>query len=113
MKIRTAIRVNGPITKYRAKRTDGYASKKEAKRGAELELLQRLGVIEGLIKQPVYGLIEKSAAGGVIRYIADFAYFDCEKKEMVVEDVKGFKTPAYRLKKRIMWEKYGIRIAEI
>jgi hypothetical protein len=36
----------------------------------------------------------------VFTYKADFSYFT--DKERVVEDVKGFKTPVYKLKKKLV-----------
>lgn len=102
------------MNKYNAKKTvvDGitFDSKKEAKRYGELLLLQRAGVISNLQLQVPYILINKSKYGRAIKYVADFVYY--ENKQIVVEDVKGIRTPVYRLKKRLFEEKYGIRILE-
>jgi hypothetical protein len=46
-------------------------------------------------------------------YIADFCYFDCDSRQNIVEDTKGFRTPEYRLKKKMMLYFHGIRIREI
>ena len=46
-------------------------------------------------------------------YIADFSYFDCDSGQITVEDAKGFKTPEYRLKKKLMLWIHGIRIKEV
>lgn len=49
-----------------------------------------------------------------ITYIADFVYHDGEK--WIVEDVKGYRTPVYQLKKKMFAYKYreeGLTIAEI
>lgn len=100
-------------SKYHAKRTDGYASKAEAKRGAELELLEKLGQITGLTKQPSFTLIPKDALGSAVVYRADFMYHPVGSTGMVVEDVKGFKTAVYKLKRRLMWKVFGIEIVEI
>lgn len=99
-------------SKYHAKRTDGYASKKEAKRAAELELLQKIGQISGLAMQPSYDLIPKDELGAAVRYRGDFQYFDNGGK-FVLEDVKGFATPVFKIKKRLMWKVYGIKVTEI
>ena len=48
--------------------------------------------------------------GRAIKYVADFVYE--ENGQTVVEDVKGVKTPVYKLKKRMLAEKYGIVIKE-
>ena len=101
-------------TKYHAQRTeyDGikFASKKECLRYIELKNRLKDGTIQDLKLQVPYILIEKSQYGRAIKYIADFTY--TEFGEFVVEDVKGMKTPVYKLKKRLMAEKYGIVIKE-
>lgn len=103
-------------SKYGAVKTeiDGIAfdSKHEASRYRELRLLEQAGEISNLRLQVPFELIAKSKYGTAIRYYADFVYNDC-KGCLVVEDAKGVKTPVYRLKKRIMEEKYGIEIKEI
>lgn len=45
-------------------------------------------------------------------YVADFVYKDAEGNE-VVEDVKGFRTAEYRLKKKMMRALLGIQIKEV
>jgi len=44
-------------------------------------------------------------------YRADFTYVN-EDGQPIVEDVKGFRTPVYRLKKKLMRALYGIEILE-
>jgi hypothetical protein len=61
--------------------------------------------------QVPFVLVEKSEHGRALKYLADFVYFQDGKQ--VVEDVKGVRTPVYRLKKRLVAEKYGIEIREI
>lgn len=76
-------------------------------------IMQYNGEISNLRRQVKYILVDKSAHGGAISYVADFVY---EKNgETVVEDTKSeaTKTPLYRLKKRLMAERYGIIIKEI
>jgi hypothetical protein len=48
-------------------------------------------------------------------YVADFSYVDNVPPHpmTVVEDVKGFRTPLYRLKKKLIEAQYGIAITEI
>lgn len=93
-------------SKYGNKRTelDGYkfASKKEARRYAELRLLQTGKVIEGLICQPAYPLMIGKVRVG--KYIADFAYLEIAGKHrrVVVEDAKGMRTPVFNLKWRMV-----------
>lgn len=102
-------------SKYKAKKTvvDGitFDSKKEAMHYQELKLLERTGEISDLKLQVPFVLIDKSVHGRQIKYVADFVYY--QDGQMVVEDVKGFKTDVYKLKKRLMAERYGIEIKEI
>jgi hypothetical protein len=111
---RVPIRLTAP-SKYRAVRTDGYASKKEALRGAQLEQMQGLGMIADLVKQPRYQLVkgDGSKKDRGVWYVADFAYTDNATGERIVEDVKGCKTAVYRLKKKLVWEFHRIRIQEV
>ena len=90
-----------------------FDSKLEFRRWNELKLLEKAGVIKELKRQVRLPLISKSRYGKEIAYIADFTYFEGEK--FVVEDTKSeaTKTPLYRLKKRLVAEKYGIVIKEI
>ncbi len=102
-------------SKYRAIKTetDGimFDSKHEAARYQELRLLEQVGEIENLRLQVPYELIAKSKYGRSIKYVADFVY---ERNGLtVVEDAKGVRTPVYRFKKRMMAEKYGIKIEEV
>lgn len=106
---RVPIRLHS-FSKYRSQRTDGYASKREARRASELELLERLGEIRGLQKQVSFELIPAQAGERAVRYIADFVYE--RQGTQVVEDAKGMKTPVYRLKRRLMKHLLGITIEE-
>lgn len=103
-------------SKYGAVKTeiDGimFDSKHEASRYRELRLLEQAGEISNLCLQVPFELIAKSKYGTAIRYYADFVYNDSYGR-LIVEDAKGVKTPVYRLKKRMMAEKYGIEIKEI
>lgn len=100
--------------KYRNKKTsvDGirFDSKREANRYMELKLLERAGIIKGLKRQVPYILIDKSRYGRAIKYVADFVYYEDDK--LVVEDVKGVRTPVYKLKKRLIAERFGIEVKE-
>lgn len=89
-------------SKFNAKKTeiDGirFDSKKESERYLELKTLQQAGEIYGLELQvnfPIY--IGKTK---VCTYRADFVYNNC-KGEKIIEDVKGYKTPTYKLKKKL------------
>lgn len=102
------------MSKYHNSKTviDGirFDSKKEANRYMELKLLERAGVIKELRRQVPYVLINRSRYGRAIKYVADFVYYEGDK--LIVEDVKGVRTPVYKLKKRLIAEMYGIEIRE-
>lgn len=117
-------------SKYKSKKieVDGmtFDSRKEYYRWCELCQLERVGKITDLQRQVKYVLIptqyepytvkENGTAkrGKVIErecaYIADFVY--TEKGNVVVEDVKGFKTADYKIKRKLMLAVHGIRIKE-
>lgn len=111
-----------PTRKYHAKKTevDGilFDSTKEARRYVELKALERAGEISNLQRQVRYELIpsQKGEDGKVIEracsYLADFVYVDADGKT-VVEDTKGIRTSAYIIKRKLMLQRYGIRIQEI
>ncbi|MDE2098366.1 MAG: DUF1064 domain-containing protein [Patescibacteria group bacterium] len=101
-------------SKYRNRRVTLYgitfASLKEAHRYQELSLLVKAGEISDLQLQVRFALKVKHTVVGT--YIADFTYW-AKENEFVVEDVKGFRTPIYRLKAKLMKAIYGIEILEI
>lgn len=90
-----------------------FDSKAEARRYGELKLLERVGKISDLQMQKRYEIIGKSECGRALYYVADFVYLEDDKT--VVEDVKSptTLTAVYKLKRRMMIEKYGIKIKEI
>jgi len=117
-------------SKYNAVKTvvDGitFDSKAEARRYGELRFLEKAGEIWDLTIQPVFPLRVVSTTGTVSgaakalagtckdvigKYYGDFQYHD--RTGRVVEDVKGFKTPLYRWKKKHVEAQYGIQIREI
>jgi hypothetical protein len=90
-----------------------FASKREARRYAELKLLAKAGEISGLelqFKMP-FSLDDTI----IFTYVADFTYtrYRLARWERVVEDVKGFKTPLYKLKKRLIESQYKLEIREV
>lgn len=86
------------------------ASSAEARRLAELRLLERAGAISQLELQPRFKIDVNGRKCGV--YVADFQYFHRESGRLVVEDVKGFPTELYKLKRALVEVLYGIRILE-
>lgn len=95
-----------------------FDSQKEARRYHELKLRQQAGEISGLECQKVFELIPKQVDedGKCIerdcKYIADFVYTDKDGRT-VVEDTKGYKTPDYIIKRKLMLKVHGIRVREI
>lgn len=112
---------NGCGSKYHNQKTfiDGirFDSAKEARRYSELKLMQKAGEIDGLQLQTPFELIPKQVddSGKVIEravtYKADFTYW--QNGRLIVEDVKGIKTDAYKVKKKLMLWRHGIRIQEV
>lgn len=109
-----------------------FDSKKEANRYCELLLLEKSGAISNLQLQVKFLLIPtqreecteeykrgkrkgQPKPGRVLEnecsYLADFYYI--ENGNIVVEDTKGVRTKDYIIKRKLMLQKYGIRIKEI
>jgi Protein of unknown function (DUF1064) len=104
-------------SKYRAipVTVDGvrFASKAEARRYGELKLLQKAGKIRKLECHPAFPYHDDKGEVA-FTYYADFAYFEGEiPGRRTVEDVKGIKTPVYKLKKRLIEPRYSIKIMEV
>jgi hypothetical protein len=104
-------------SKFSNVKTGKYDSKKESKRAGELQLLLKAGIIKELEEQKVFVLQETFKARATtpphqletirsIKYIADFYYYDNEKKVYVAEDVKGFKTLHYIIKSKLFRKIY-------
>lgn len=87
-----------------------FDSRKEARRYGELLLMEKAGEICDLRRQVKYVLIPKQAGERECSYYADFVYFDKTKNEEIVEDVKGVMTDAYKIKRKLLLYRYGIRI---
>lgn len=115
-----------------------FDSRKEANRFQELRMLERAGKIKALERQVKYVLIPtqreasfevyksgpnkgRRKTGKVIEhecnYVADFVY--TQDGETVVEDVKGYRDPSsaayakFVIKRKLMLERYGIRVKEV
>lgn len=117
-------------SKYHSRKTKRngitYDSQKEAHRHAELMMLERCGMISELQTQVKFVLIP-AQYGDVFdpyrrrtmrkcierecSYIADFVYK--ENGQTVVEDVKGYRTTEYIIKRKMMLYLRGIRIKEV
>lgn len=106
--------------KYNAKKVtteDGvFDSKKEYKRWLELKAMAEQGEIQSLQRQVSYELIPAQRINNklierAVTYKADFVY--SYKGSLVVEDVKGFRTPEYIIKRKLMLYRHGIQIKEV
>ena len=112
-------RADAATPKYRNKPTNGYASKREAKRAAELRTLEAIGDIRNLREQVPFLLIPKQDGERACQFVADFVYderiqaaWPDEGWARVVEDVKGLRTPAYVIKRKLLLFLHGIRVRE-
>ena len=87
-----------------------FHSKKEARRYTELKALEQAGVISGLELQPKYRIDIDGVH--ICKVIPDFKYWDLERDQEVVEDVKsmGTTTRLFILKKRLMKAVLGIEV---
>lgn len=120
-------------SKYHNKKitVDGitFDSQKEANRWKELKLLERAGEIKELKRQVKFKLLPtirepvcEMSNQGVFKkgkvlergvdYIADFTYKN-KAGFLEVEDVKGYRTEVYKIKKKMMLYFHHIRIKEI
>lgn len=109
--------------KYKAKKAviDGivFDSRKEAKRYTELKKLEEMGSIRNLSLQVQFELIPsfeividgKKRKRRPITYVADFVYYRDDEK--VIEDVKGLRTPVYKIKKKLFEYRYHETIREV
>ena len=103
------------MNKYHAKAAyaDGikFSSTFERNRYLLLKGMEDSGEIKDLMLQVKFEIIPKQDGERAAHYIADFVY---EKDgNIVVEDTKGFSTPDYILKRKLMMLVHGIRIQEV
>lgn len=104
--------------KYRNEKVeyDGmtFDSKLELNRYCELKVLEKASQITELQRQVKFVLIDKTKDYRETSYVADFVYKDKDGK-LVVEDCKSkiTKTQVYKIKKKLMQQRYGIKIKEV
>ena len=132
---RNYYRNNGNKYGNRKVEADGFVfdSMKEKRRFDELKLAEAAGAIGDLQRQVRFELIPaqrepdtRGPKGGVIKgrlierkveYVADFVYIDLQTGEKVVEDVKGMREgtayAVFKIKRKLMLERFGIRVKEI
>jgi hypothetical protein len=108
-----------------------FDSWKEYERYKELVLLVRAGKVHDLMRQVKFELLPaqyehyerrsektgkrlkdgKRCIEQAVYYIADFVYWEGDR--MIVEDVKGYRTDEYKLKKKLMLYQHGVQIQEV
>lgn len=105
-----AIRYNFSKSKYNNKKIvyEGitFDSKFECERYKELILLEKAGKISDLRLQHVFEIVPKQPGERCVNYVADFVYFDKERNICIIEDTKGFKTPDYVIKRKLVKLQY-------
>jgi len=102
-------------SKYGAIKTevDGYIfhSRKEAARYQELKFLEAAGEIMSLKIQVSFPCYVNDVK--ICYYYADFWYITTADRVEHTEDVKGYKTDVYKLKKKLVEAIYKIKIEEV
>jgi hypothetical protein len=96
-----------------------FQSKKEAQRYCELGLMVKAGEIQKIECQVEYHYWSEDNERILFTYRADFRYW--QRGRVVIEDVKPFDkatqkfrlTEFYRLKKKLIEDRYGIKIVEV
>jgi hypothetical protein len=83
-----------------------FDSKKEALRYKELKLLEDSNIIMNLARQVPFELVPKQNGERAVKYIADFVYINVQTGVTIVEDVKGFKTDVYKIKRKLFKWRY-------
>lgn len=101
---------------HKVKTEEGtFDSKKEYKRYLELKRQEEVGIIKNLGRQVKFLLIPaqkgKERNERSCSYKADFVYR--KGSTLIVEDVKGVKTPEYIIKRKLMKQVYDIEIIEV
>ncbi len=104
------------MNKFNAQKTEVdsivFHSKKEASRYVELKLLMHAKGDDKILNielQPKFPCVVEGKL--ICTYIADFIIHYADGR-VVYEDVKGMKTPVYRLKKKLVEVLYKIEIVE-
>jgi hypothetical protein len=89
-----------------------FDSRKEARRWADLKVMEAAGAISGLRLQVRIPIVVNGVR--VCVYIADAVYIEAGRR--VIEDTKSAVTrrlPVYRLKRKLLAALYGIEIREV
>lgn len=102
--------------KYRNQKVDGFDSKREA---AHAQLLDALGSatersvrVVHVMRQVRFELVPKQQGERAMAYIADFLVLFADG-HYEVQDAKGMRTQTYIAKRKLMLERYEIRVKEV
>lgn len=102
------------LSKYRNRKVtiDGiiFHSQKEAQYYCGLKLKIKSGLIKSFDRQLPFVVVINDKK--CFTYYSDFVVIDLDGNQTVI-DVKGFRTPVYKLKKKIVEAYFGIEILEV
>ena len=97
-----------------------FQSIKEGNEYKKLKLMEKAGEIFDLKLQVPFIICPSVVLDGKnqrpVKYVADFSYIaklDMIDNQVTVVDVKGFRTPEYKIKRKLMKHVFGIDIIEI
>lgn len=105
--------------KYHATKIDSadgkFDSALEYKRWVYLKCLESEGTIKNLVRQVPYTLIPTQYKNGKVlyrecKYVSDFEYDMVSTGEHIVEDVKGIVLPIFKIKQKLMYDKFGVEV---
>lgn len=105
--------------KYHATKIDSadgkFDSALEYKRWVYLKCLEAEGTIKNLVRQVPYTLIPTLYKDGKVlyrecKYVSDFEYDMVKTGEHIVEDVKGIVLPIFKIKQKLMYDKFGVEV---
>lgn len=98
-------------SKYRNKKVEYnnivFDSKKECERYKVLHQMEVTGQIHSLERQKRLEIIPKQIDERAAYYTADFWYYDQLAKKWVIEDVKGYETVDYVLRRKLVKLNYN------
>lgn len=104
---------NKPTTCVIAGQVVSFDSIREAKAYADLKMRELAGRVRKIERQVRFNIPVKEKI--VCFYRADFVFEEYEHGvwKVVIADAKGFATPVYKLKKKLMLAALGIEIREL
>jgi hypothetical protein len=102
---------------------ENFDSRGEHQRYGELQWQEKVREIADLKRQvripltcngePLIATNAKTGRRYAVVYVADFTYFDCDTRQQIIEDFKGFDTQNSRLKRAILATMPAYRDARI